>query len=610
MYKIIKDEAEISASLPFIEKYAELRFPSVRLSFVKRSGNGYAVECKGKDITIFAERKSDFFAAITHVCAKSKEKNYRISRTPVFSRLGLSLDAARNGVPTVEGLKREIVNLALLGYDYLEIYVEDCFEVTDEPLFGYMRGKYTKAELKEVNSFASSFGVELVPCIQTLAHLERIFQHYEEYFFTCRDINDILLADEPRTYRLIENMLKTCAECFSSRRINVGMDEAFLLGAGEFNRRHGYENRLSIFVRHARKVFSLCEKYGFQPSMWGDMIFRSGYGSENENKVEYADLFKRVTPIYWAYSPLSEETIGKIKKLREEFDEISFAGGAWKWVGFAPCNEFSIGCISESMQLCKETRITDYLLTTWGDNGSEAAYRSVYASVAHAAAVCWGYEEEKQSVCSALYGYSFDELLALDLPNKLYREGKARYVNPSKYLLYIDGLQGVRELKAKPSFTAYYVEYAEILRKLSKRKSSCAYLFETAYRLCEVLALKATLHIDILKAYNANDRAALKKATARIDKILPRLNAFYEAFRSQWDIENKPQGFEVQDARLGGLAQRLAHIKEILKSYLSGKISSIAALDERGEEAEVTVSDYDAIQGFNSYAQNITYGSF
>lgn len=41
------------------------------------------------------------------------------------------------------------------------------------------------------------------------------------------DCDDIVLIDEPRTYRLIENIMSTVAECFTLRRIHIGMDEAY-----------------------------------------------------------------------------------------------------------------------------------------------------------------------------------------------------------------------------------------------------------------------------------------------------------------------------------------------------------------------------------------------
>ena len=81
-----------------------------------------------------------------------------------------------------------------MGYNQLYLYTEDTYEIKDEPYFGYMRGRYTENELKEIDDFAFSFGVEVIPCIQTLAHLNGIFRWKE--FKKINDINDILLVDD------------------------------------------------------------------------------------------------------------------------------------------------------------------------------------------------------------------------------------------------------------------------------------------------------------------------------------------------------------------------------------------------------------------------------
>ena len=78
---------------------------------------------------------------------------------------GSMLDVSRNGVYTIDALKKIIVMHALLGLNMLMLYTEDTFEVADEPFFGYMRGRYTTKELKEVDLFASKLGIEMIPCI-------------------------------------------------------------------------------------------------------------------------------------------------------------------------------------------------------------------------------------------------------------------------------------------------------------------------------------------------------------------------------------------------------------------------------------------------------------
>lgn len=81
------------------------------------------------------------------------------------------------------------------------LYTEDTYELKDYPYFGYMRGRFTEKELNECEQYAELFGIEIVPCIQTLAHLNAVLKW--PAFWEYRDINDILLAGEEnlRTYR-------------------------------------------------------------------------------------------------------------------------------------------------------------------------------------------------------------------------------------------------------------------------------------------------------------------------------------------------------------------------------------------------------------------------
>ena len=46
------------------------------------------------------------------------------------------------------------------------------------------------------------------------------------------DIDDILLVDEPRTYELIDKMFASIADSFSTRKVNIGFDEAHKVGLG------------------------------------------------------------------------------------------------------------------------------------------------------------------------------------------------------------------------------------------------------------------------------------------------------------------------------------------------------------------------------------------
>lgn len=117
-------------------------------------------------------------------------------------RFGVMLDMSRNAVMRPDEVKSFAKLLKGFGYNMIQLYTEDTYEVDNEPYFGYMRGRYTKAELADIVSYCASIGVEIIPCIQTLAHLNQIFRNAD--YGRIKDADDILLVGEERTYELIE----------------------------------------------------------------------------------------------------------------------------------------------------------------------------------------------------------------------------------------------------------------------------------------------------------------------------------------------------------------------------------------------------------------------
>ncbi len=185
-------------------------------------------------------------------------------------RLGVMLDCSRNAVMKPCTVKKYIDILSSLGYNTLMLYTEDTYQVENEPYFGHLRGRYSQEELKDIDCYAKEKGIELIPCIQTLAHLKHIFRWRE--YGGIKDCNDILLADDDKTYALIDNMFKSLSVSFTSRTVNIGMDEAHMLGRGKYLDKNGLKDRFEIIIGHLNKVAQIAEKYGFKICMWGDMF--------------------------------------------------------------------------------------------------------------------------------------------------------------------------------------------------------------------------------------------------------------------------------------------------------------------------------------------------
>ena len=501
-----------------------------------------------------------------------------------YDTLGVMIDMSRNSVMSVEALKRYLPLLKKMGYNCAMLYTEDTYELNGEPYFGYMRGRYSKAELKELDAFALSLGIELIPCIQTLAHLNANIRWGKLPI----DCADILLVDDERTYELIDRMFSTMSECFKSKRIHIGMDEAHMLGRGVFLDRHGYEKSASIIGRHLQKVSAIAEKYGYKPMMWSDMFFRSwnngGYYIGKSEIPEYVKnaVPKNVAQVYWDYYHENEsEYDDMIYNHRQLTDDIWFAGGVWGWTGFIPHNQRSIDMMLPALRSCKKNGIKNIIFTLWGDNGGECSHFARLPALCLLAEFAKGNEDisDIKNKFRRITGVDFDDFMKIDLPNRL---GGTRQQNPSKYMLYSDYFNDFLDYNAAQGCGEKYAEYAMQLKAVARKTAKYGYLFDCAAKLCDVLELKYELGVKTREAYENGDKEALAKlADNDYKETERRLRIFRDAFEKQWFRENKTCGFDVQDLRLGGMIQRTQSCSKRIKAYISGKTDKIEELEEK-----------------------------
>ena len=506
-----------------------------------------------------------------------------------FERFGVMIDCSRNAVPSIDGLKKFFTILAKMGYDCVMLYTEDTYEVEDEPYFGYKRGRYSIAEMQEIDRFAASIGIEVIPCIQTLAHLNAIFR-WDEYR-KIKDIDDILLLDDERTMTLIERMFATLSKSFASRKIHIGMDEAHNVGLGKYLDRHGFGDRYELILRHLNKVCEIARKYGYEPMMWEDMFFRLANHGDYYVKEPLAfsdDVVNKVpsdcSMVYWDYYSTDEAIYdAMITSSKRLSDKVWFAGGAWVWGGFAPHNRYSFRRNQIAIPKCIEHGIKNVILTMWGDNGGECAYFSGLAALMHAAALAEGLtEEEMKAKFHEITGENYDAFVELDLPNYVYGEERSvGTANYSKNRLYDDPFLAIMSVNTEEATPEVLADYAKRLRERAKESPNFSYLFETAAALCHVMALKFNLPARTRYRYAKKNKDALMELAEKdYPACISRLTAFYTAYRKQWYAVNKTYGFEIQDARLGGLMQRMRSCRERIIAYCHGEIDRIEELEE------------------------------
>lgn len=507
-----------------------------------------------------------------------------------FKRFGLMFDMSRNSVMNMSSLKKLIPALAEMGYNFIMLYTEDTYEIPEEPYFGHFRGRYTQAELKDFVGFCEGYGVEVIPCIQTLAHLNGLMR-WSRFQRIC-DTGDILLAGEEETYELIDKMFKSVKECFKSDIIHVGLDEAHMLGLGKYLDKHGFENRFGIFSRHMHRVCEIAEKYELKPLMWSDMFFRLA------NHGHYYDVQEPVVPdpeklgipetmalTYWDYYTSDQERYQMMLHAHQSLNrEIWYAGGIWTWKGFAPDNRFSIHANLAAVRACREEKVENVMFTLWGDNGGECLRSSVLPAMFATAAFARG-EEDMEKIKADFekkFGIPFDDFTLVDMHEHEHVENeyaKTAIQNPEKYLLYNDPFLGVCDSTLLGGESEYYADLGASLEEYAEHPHF-GHLFRAQMYLAETLSHKAELGKKTRAAYQARDKGALNALLDEYDLSIEALDSFIAAYREAWLLENKPYGLEVHETRLGGLRQRLMSCYERLEQYLEDGIE-IPELDEK-----------------------------
>lgn len=505
---------------------------------------------------------------------------------------GVMFDCSRNGVLKVDVVKERIRQMALLGYSRLFLYTEDTYEVEGYPYFGALRGRYKREEIRECDAYAAMFGIEMIPCVQTLAHLRTLLRWPAMMGY--RDNEDILIAGEEKTYQLIEAMLKSLTGMYTSRKIHLGMDEAFYLGYGNYRKKNGVPDQGELIKKHLDRVLEICRKYDLEPMIWSDMFFVKAGGGDYYNvpadhewpEEERPD--RSVTLVYWDYEGHDKERYARMARLHRKLtDKVCFAGASWIWNGLVPNYAKALDASRAAFEGIKEAGVRDTFLTLWLDNGAETPMQAGLPMMAAYSARMYGEEvdaERMEQIMQMLCGESWEDMLLLNRFDNIPGTGahNEKFANPSKTIFYQDPLTGIFDRQfGDLGLGEYYTELARKLGEAEKRAGKMKGLYRYYRLLALVDASKSTLGTRIRNAYLSEDRAALKKIAS---EELPELISLTEELRREreklWLEEYKPNGFEVLDIRISGVAARLDSAKRRIESWLDGRAEKLEELEE------------------------------
>ena len=361
--------------------------------------------------------------------------------------------------------------------------------------------------------------------------------------------------------------------------------------------------------QHLERVLDIADKYGFHCQMWSDMFFKlmsadGQYDRDVEIPEEtrvYLDRLKdRVTLVYWDYYQDSEEKYNRnFSNHHKISQDIAFAGGAWKWIGFTPHNHFSRLIAVEANKACRANQIKEVIVTGWGDNGGETAQFSILPSLQIWAELSYRNDLDRLSAhFKTNTGLSVEDFMQLDLANLLPDlPDNLSGINPNRYVFYQDVLCPILDKHMTPEQDKpHFARAAETLAAIKEKAGIYAYLFETQAQLNAILSSKVDVGRRIREAYHAGDKESLQQiAREELPKLRSQIEHLHALFSHQWLKENKVFGLDTVDIRMGGLLQRIKRAESRIENYLAGEISRI-------DELEVEILPFNDFYGDQDFA--------
>jgi len=419
---------------------------------------------------------------------------------PCMKIRGIADDISRGQVPTIESAKHFIRDISRFKNNYYALYMEDMFKCSKHPKIGKNRGAFTPEELIELDRYAKSRFITLVPIFETLGHFDNILTIPEYQNLGEFPGAQCLSIANGNIYPLLRDFIEELSPCFSSKLFHIGCDESFDLGHGNSKDLINAVGMHGALLDHIRKVYNIAKENGNK-----DIILY------HDVAVKFPHLLKHLPKdlifMYWDYSP--KKNYAKVKKIVDSGFPVIVSPSMLCWSRHFPNYNVSAENIINLIEYAKRMmndsdQILGQLNSTWGDfSNHNLRENNIYGAIISGTASWTNLKIDYKKLIRDL-GYCFFGLKNLndindfyhifyDLAdiNKLYKKfpkislqnfynflyrhpfyDKSIKPNCRKYkkILSISGdiLSKFNNLKKKITFNSEYLPYIEYSTKIAQ----------------------------------------------------------------------------------------------------------------------------------------------
>jgi len=193
---------------------------------------------------------------------------------PDLARRGFMLDVSRDRVPTLPSLFALVETLASLKLNVLQLYVEHTFAYPGHEVVWRDASPLTPDDVRALDAHCRALGVELVPNQNSFGHMERWLRHPAYRALGELEGGGHCLAPGDAAARFMGSLYDALLPSFSSRRLHVGCDETFDLGAGRSAAACRERGRGRVYLDFLLRLVADLHGRGRHVEFWGDIVLQ------------------------------------------------------------------------------------------------------------------------------------------------------------------------------------------------------------------------------------------------------------------------------------------------------------------------------------------------
>lgn len=547
----------------------------IRLHREGASGEAYRIEIRETDVELRGRGPAGLRYAVETlgqiVDRRGRLPCGHVDDAPSFPYRGLLLDVSRGRVPTEATLRDLVDRCVALKLNVLMLYVEHTFRFRRHPEIGAGAGPLEAETLRELDAYAADRHVELVPCLQSLGHMEHVLRlpRYAPLAETNRRWT--LAPVDPGSIALLRDLYGEFLPNFRSPRFHANCDEPYDLGKGRSAARAAEIGRGGLFLEHVRRVQELAAAHGKRTLIWGDVV--------HEHPEQIPDIPRDLVLLDWGYE--ADHDTERARAFADHGLEFWVCPGTASWNALFPRMDTALQNIARWGDAGRRFGARGLLLTDWGDFGHYNLLGNSWLAYASAAQEAWSGPADPGRFDRAFGRWLLGE--ASPVAAHLYRElgrwhaagFEVANASPVQFL-YFDGLdrsyfvRGVRPGIARR--TRKRLERArERLARAAERFARDP-LTHAELELAADASILALGKAEAGHAYVAWRRrpssldARSRRALAReLDRLAESQRALGRRLRRLWLARSRPEGFAPTRRRLARSVRELRQAADRLR---------------------------------------------